>query len=128
MGDEDRIADELTETRNDLLDTRSWCKHRICQSGDDRNLRRKSHPGVHKGVKGANCFAPCDLYCTNFADEVLTGVGSGGFYVEHTKSRIDERLAKVVEAELESNFVRGVRVTFHRYLEVPQTCRTRWDV
>ena len=70
MGDEDRITNELPETRNGLLNSWGGREHGVGQPGNDRDLRGKRDTRIDKGVKGANRFARLHLDCTDLANEV----------------------------------------------------------
>src|SRR5207302_9568105 len=54
--DEHAAADELEQRREDLLDTRSRCDHRIGDPGEERDGRRDPAPWIDERVKGTEAL------------------------------------------------------------------------
>jgi hypothetical protein len=95
VADEDRVADELEQRREDRLDAGGGEHHRLSDAGEHGDLGWDGCPRVDQGLKGAEAHATSQLDRPDLGDPARRCRPSGGLQVDHTEGDVMERLAQV---------------------------------
>ena len=90
--DDHRVADELEERRQQLVDLRRGRHHRLGDAGEHRDQRRDRHARVHERVEPAEQLTAPQLQRADLGDPVEAGRAAGGLEVDDDERDLGERV------------------------------------
>jgi len=101
VGDEDAVAGELEERRQNGLDARSRRDHRVGDAGEHLDERRDRLAGLDQGLELAEHVAAAHLDRAELGDRGRRGAAPRRLEVDDDERHVGQRRAEIVERALD---------------------------